>query len=149
MIRPVKNRDIPQCVLLGIDMHKESRYAHLDFSVPKVVELIENIIVNPDWLGLVAEQDHQLIGFAAGYVTPHFFGNDLTSGDLAIYVAQKYRGGMLGVKLVKAYVAWCEDKGVKEPMLGVSAGITPERTGQLYERLGFTEKYQIYKKPSL
>jgi len=29
----------------------------------------------------------------------------------------------------------------------VSAGITPERTGRLYERLGYTEKYIIYKKP--
>jgi len=149
MIRPVSNRDIPQCVLLGAAMHKESRYAHLDFSVPKVVNMIETIITSDDWCGFVAEKDHNLIGFAAGYVMPHFFGDDLTSGDLAIYVSKVHRGGMLGVKLVKAYVAWCEAKGVKEPMLGVSAGITPERTGQLYERMGFTEKYCIYKKPSV
>jgi hypothetical protein len=29
----------------------------------------------------------------------------------------------------------------------VSAGIMPERIGKLYERMGFTEKYVIYKKP--
>jgi hypothetical protein len=31
---------------------------------------------------------------------------------------------------------------------GVSAGITPDRIGQLYERLGYTEKFTIYKKPN-
>jgi hypothetical protein len=44
--------------------------------------------------------------------------------------------------------AWCSEQGVSEPLLGVSAGITPDRIGQLYERLGYTEKFTIYKKPN-
>ena len=87
------------------------------------------------------------MGFCAAYVVSHFFGHDLTSGDFAVYVLPEHRKGMAGVKLIKGYLEWCESKGVKEPLLGVSAGIMPERIGKLYERMGFTEKYVIYKKP--
>ena len=62
------------------------------------------------WLCLVAERDSEIIGFCIGYVAPHFFGNDLTSGDLAIYVVPEHRGGMMGARLVKAYDAWCSEK---------------------------------------
>tara|TARA_R110002124_G_scaffold233794_1_gene399131 strand:- start:42 stop:488 length:447 start_codon:yes stop_codon:yes gene_type:complete len=141
-------QDIPVLLVLGAEMHKESRYANLDFDPQKLWELGETMLGNPDsWLALVAERDGDIIGFCCGYVAPHFFGNELTSGDLAIYVVPRHRGGTIGARLVKKYTAWCEAQGVREPLLGVSAGITPDRTGQLYERLGYTEKYTIYKKP--
>ena len=147
MIRPMTAQDIPVLIGMGAAMHGESRYAKLDFDPEKLRGLGETILGDPDsWLALVAERDSEIIGFCIGYVAPHFFGNDLTSGDLAIYVMPEHRGGTIGARLVKLYTGWCEAKGVKEPLLGVSAGITPERTGRLYERLGYTEKYIIYKK---
>lgn len=149
MIRPMTAQDIPVLLVLGAEMHKESRYANLDFDPEKLWQLGETMLGNPEtWLALVVERDGDIIGFCCGYVAPHFFGNDLTSGDLAIYVVPEHRGGTIGARLVKKYTAWCEAQGVREPLLGVSAGITPDRTGQLYERLGYTEKYTIYKKPT-
>ena len=147
MIRPMTAQDIPALLVLGAAMHGESRYAKLDFDSEKLRLLGETMLGNPDsWLALVVERDGDIIGFCCGYVAPHFFGNDLTSGDLAIYVVPEHRGGTIGARLVKLYTGWCEARGVQEPLLGVSAGITPERTGRLYERLGYTEKYIIYKK---
>jgi GNAT superfamily N-acetyltransferase len=100
------------------------------FDPEKLRGLGETILGDPDsWLALVAERDSEIIGFCIGYVAPHFFGNDLTSGDLAIYVVPEHRGGTTGARLVKLYTGWCEAKGVKEPLLGVSAGITPDRMG--------------------
>ena len=149
MIRPMTAQDIPVLLVLGAEMHKESRYANLDFDPQKLWQLGETMLGNPDsWLALVVERDGDIIGFCCGYVAPHFFGNELTSGDLAIYVVPEHRGGTIGARLVKKYTAWCEAQGVREPLLGVSAGITPDRTGQLYERLGYTEKYTVYKKPT-
>jgi len=142
-------QDIPVLIVLGAEMHKESRYAELDFDPEKLRRLGTNMLDQPDeWLCLVAERNSEVIGFCVGYVAPHFFGNELTSGDLAIYVTPEHRKGMVGVRLIKSYDAWCSDKGVSEPLLGVSAGITPDRIGRLYERLGYTEKYTIYKKPN-
>ena len=148
MIRRMTAQDIPALIALGEAMHKESRYSSLDFSADKLRELGRTILAKPnEWLALVSDRGGEIIGFCLGFVCPHFFGNDLTSGDLAVYVTLEHRGGMAGVALVKEYDAWCLKMGVREPLLGVSAGITPERTGQLYERLGYTEKYIIYKKP--
>ena len=134
MIRPMTAKDIPVLLVLGAEMHQESRYANLDFDPQKLWQLGETMLGNPEaWLALVVERDGDIIGFCCGYVAPHFFGND--------------RGGTIGARLVKKYTAWCEAQGVGEPLLGVSAGITPERVGALYERMGYTEQYTIYKKP--
>lgn len=145
MIRPYAATDLDRVLELGAMMHAESRYAALDFDPDKLVDLSDAVMTNPAYLCLVAEEDGDVVGLIVGYVMPHWFGNDLTSGDLAVYVAPEHRKGMIGVKLVKAYTEWTRSKGVKEPMLGVSAGITPERIGALYKRLGYTETYIVYK----
>tara|TARA_R110000851_G_scaffold81420_2_gene178937 strand:+ start:149 stop:607 length:459 start_codon:yes stop_codon:yes gene_type:complete len=148
MIRSMVASDIPVMIALGAEMHRESRYASLDFDTSRLWQLGEQILAAPDsYLAVVYEKDDEIVGFCVGYVAPHFFGNDLTSGDFAIYVLPEHRKGMVGVKLIKTYDDWCVKKGVKEPMLGVSAGITPERIGKLYKRMGYTETYMIYKKP--
>tara|TARA_B110000977_G_C10847845_1_gene404619 strand:- start:131 stop:577 length:447 start_codon:yes stop_codon:yes gene_type:complete len=141
-------QDIPEVVVLGSDLHKESRYRALDFDPLKLWELGETMLNKPEsWLSLVVELDKEIVGFFLGYVVEHFFGHELTAGDLCIYIKPEHRGGMTGARLIKRFDSWCQEKGVKEPLLGVSAGITPERTGRLYERLGYTEKLTVYKKP--
>tara|TARA_R110000744_G_scaffold37442_1_gene85800 strand:- start:39 stop:479 length:441 start_codon:yes stop_codon:yes gene_type:complete len=140
--------DIPVMISLGAEMHRESRYSNLDFDPARLWALGDQIMANPEsYLSAVYEKDGEMVGFVIAFATPHFFGNDLTSGDFAIYVLPEHRQGMVGVKLIKKYSKWCEDRGVKEPMLGVSAGIRPDRIGELYKRLGYTETYTIYKKP--
>ena len=41
MIRVIEKKDIPSLVLIAKDMHGESVYSHLDFSVESVIELCE------------------------------------------------------------------------------------------------------------
>jgi GNAT superfamily N-acetyltransferase len=147
MIRPYAAHDLDAVLALGADMHSESRYSSLDFDPAKLVALSDTVLTNPAYLCLVAEEDGEVVGLIVGYVIPHWFGNDLTSGDLAVYVSPEHRKGMIGVKLVKAYTAWAKAQGVSEPLLGVSAGITPERIGDLYKRLGYTETFVVYKMP--
>lgn len=150
MIRDMKRLDIPSLIMLGAEMHKESTYKHLDFDPVKLWALGDQILANPDsYCAFVAEKDGEIIGLIIGYAVPHFFGNDLMSGDLAVYVDAAHRKGMTGARLVKAYLDWCDGKGVKCPMLGVSAGISSDKVGRLYERLGLTDKYQIYRRPML
>ena len=146
MIRLIEKKDIPSLVLIAKDMHGESVYSHLDFSVESVVELCEFIIDNPETqLGLVVIKDGSVVGFAGGFVCRHTFGNDLTSGDYGIYLNKEHRKGMAGVKLIKSYTSWALSKGVKEPMLGISAGINDDRAGRLYTRLGYKTKFTVYK----
>jgi len=148
-VRPMTYKDIPTLITLGADMHKESRYSHLDFQPTKLMELGEMILSNPDTYFTLVYDDGEIKGFVIGYIYPHFFGNDLTSGDLAVYVLPEHRKGRVGIKLIVAYAEHCKKLGVKEPVLGVSAGVLSEKVGKLYERLGFTDKFQVYRMPSL
>lgn len=147
MIRLMEMADVVEVIDLGKMMHEESIYSDLDFNPQRLLALAEQVIPSLEYLTLVAEKDAKIVGLCVAYATPHFFGNDLTAGDLAIYMHPDHRGGLLGVQLVKHYIAWCDMKGVKHPMLGVSAGIKPERVGKLYRKLGFTTEYVIYKRP--
>ena len=139
--------DVVSVIDLGKMMHEESIYADLDFDPARLLELAHHVIPSTEYLTLVAEKDGQIVGLCVAYATPHFFGNDLTAGDMAIYMHPDHRRGLLGVHLVKHYISWCDMKGVKHPMLGVSAGIKPERVGKLYRKLGFTTEYVVYKRP--
>lgn len=149
MIRDMKPTDIPVLISLGQDMHQESRYRNLDFNPVRLMELGDQILKNPQmYLAKVYEVDNEIRGFVIAFVVHHFFGDDLTAADLAVYVMPEHRKGRVGIKLVQAYTEWCEKKGVKEPLLGVSAGIDSLRIGKLYEHMGYTDKYIVYKKPT-
>lgn len=147
MIRDFTMLDAPKVISLGKQMHEESVYSNLDFDPLRVLELAEQVVNNPQMFMAKVFDDGEIKGFVAAYVSPHFFGNDLTSGDFAVYVLPEFRKGLIGVKLIKSYIEWCDQKGVKEPLLGVSAGINEEKIGKLYRKLGFTKEYRIYKRP--
>jgi|GEM_PF-1192486 len=148
MIRDFTMLDAPHVISLGKQMHSESVYKNLDFNPLRLLELAETVVSNPQVYMAKVYDDGEIKGFVAAYATPHFFGDDLTSGDFAVYVSPQFRNGMIGIKLIKSYISWCERKGVKEPLLGVSAGINTKMIGSLYKRLGFTQEYRIYKMPS-
>lgn len=56
--------------------------------------------------------------------------------DLLTYVVPEHRGG-LGIRLIKAYIERAKLLDIDDIHIGVSTGLEPERTGKLYERLGF------------
>ena len=146
MIRLMQSSDIPAMLAMGRMMHAESRYSHLDFSEDKLRRLGETILQNPNYFSVVVERDGDLIGMAIAYVTEHFFGHDLTSGDLAAYVVPSHRGGMAGPRMIAAIDAWYNERGVSDMLLGVSAGINADSIGRLYERFGYTDVFRIYRK---
>ena len=47
-----------------------------------------------------------------------------------------------------AYEKWAKAKGAKVISLGVSTGITAERTGKFYERMGFNDVGKFYRRRS-
>lgn len=144
-IRPLTLDDIPQVVLLGSQMHQESIFRDMDYSPKKLMELLERMAVGSRELFAFVYDDKGVRGFIAGFISAHFFGDDLSSGDFALYVDPEYRGERAGPALVKAYVAYCRDMGVKDIRLGVSAGIDDEQVAQVYRGLGFTTEFTGYR----
>jgi GNAT superfamily N-acetyltransferase len=139
MIREARYDDLEQILILGWDMHQESRYKDLDYDVEKSAMFFQMAMDDSKYLFLVSEKAGQIIGGFIGYCVSQWFSDDKTAGDLVLYVQPEHRGGLSAVRLVKKYIEWAKDQGVKDGHigLGITTGIHTEKTGRFYESLGF------------
>lgn len=136
MIRPAEPRDVKFMVYLGSLMHQESRFNVLRFNASKVGDFILHLI-NTNQFAVVAEKDGEIIGGFTGAIMPHYASDDLVAYDFALFLHPEHRGGMTGVKLVKAYREWALSRGAKMVSMGVNTGVHAEQTGKMFERIGF------------
>jgi hypothetical protein len=138
IIRTMTDSDIPALVNMGERMHTESVYRDLTFDPIKAMDNAFEIIENPEtMLGLVAEQDGELIGMATSYVMPYEHGPDLVSGDMLVFVDYGHRGSSAFVRMMQARVAWAQSKGAKMIFMGTSTGVNTEQTAALLEHMGY------------
>jgi GNAT superfamily N-acetyltransferase len=138
-IREAEPRDIEEVLVLGWEMHQESRYKTMEFSLEKVAQFFQFVIDSPDYIFLVVEKNSRVVGGFIGYAMPQWFSDDLAAGDFALFIDQENRGGTAALKLVKKYIEWAKSKGVASENigLGITTGIHTEKTQMFYERLGF------------
>jgi len=142
MIRPAIYSDLEPLIYLGYEMHQESRFSELDYNVEKVAHLFTLAVDSEDYLFLVVEVDCRVVGGFIGYVSPHWFSDDLMAGDFALFVKKEFRGQRSSLKLAKQYAEWAKSKGVKPEFItaGISTGVNVQETEKLYSLCGF-EKF--------
>lgn len=128
--------DLPAIVVLGRVMHQESSFAPMDYDVDRVKETISDLMNKSQFVVVAEDTNGEVIGGMAGMVTQSWFGNDMVANDLALFIHPDHRGGLMVVRLVKAFVHWAKLAGAKQIRPGVVSG---NRTAEaLYDRLGFT-----------
>lgn len=136
MIRPAKVDDITGIIELGKELLDESPVLppHDPLKARKALAFF---ISGARTSVFVAEHDGEIVGFIVGVLDEYWWSEVQYASDAAFYVKPEFRGYAVG--LVKRLVTWAKKfKKVKHISLGVSSGLeTYERTGQLYERLGF------------
>jgi GNAT superfamily N-acetyltransferase len=144
MIRHATHSDINALLPLAAAMHAESRFHALDFDQNKMRALFEHLAGNENGCLLTVEHDGALHGVLAGGLAQDFFGNTVAAFEYGVYVAPTRRGSMAGVRLVKTYLAWARGRGAVYINMGVTTGVTTDRTGALYERLGARKVGDLY-----
>jgi GNAT superfamily N-acetyltransferase len=90
----------------------------------------------PGGIAFAAERDGRIIGFAAGAICDHPMFDMLMAFEYAIYVLPEHRGGLSGLRLLKAYVSRARDAGVVDINAGVTTAISVDRTARMYELAG-------------
>ena len=143
-------QEIAKLIELGKDMWAESNfYATGEFDEVAVIAFSSYLYTNDDVLVLAvkATEDGGPVGMLVGQKVPYFFApSKFMAVDHIVYVAPEHRGSSAAVRLLRGFVEWAEAKDVLELRLGVSTGVNPERTGKLYEKLGFANIGGIFTK---
>lgn len=139
MIRPATHDDIDRLVILGEEMHVESRFARLPLDVDKVRALFAHLIESPDGLLIVAEKDGEVIGGFAGYVAEHYFARTKVASDFGLFISRQDRGGMTAARLLRVYATWAKERGAVMVQAGITTGVHVDETTRLYQALGFRQ----------
>lgn len=139
-IRPATHDDLDLLMPIAEAMHKESpRYSKLAFSHAKVLQLYINLINSDACLLLIAERDGEILGGVAGFVSPHWFSDDLVANEYGVFILPDHRGGMTAVRLVRGYIDWAKSKGAQMIQMGISTGVHVEETEALYQAIGLKQ----------
>lgn len=136
MIRAATHADMGSMLLLAELMHAESSYRAHPFAIDKMASLFSGLINGAGCL-FVSTTEGQVRGVMAGYCEESWFTPAKVAGEYGLYVAPEHRGGRHAVGLVNAFRTWATEQGADLIQMGITTGITTERTAELYERLGF------------
>lgn len=144
MIREATPNDVPTLVELGGKMHAESPYwSRWKFSPQRLDATLRTAIETDHGMCVVVEDDGQIQAGIAALAMPHWSCEMLQACDLALFVDPLHRGGLSAVRLIKAYLHWCDHMGAV-PVMGITTGVDMHRTERLFGALGGEQTGSIW-----
>lgn len=103
-------------------------------------------ILNDDGCFIIVFDDQRAIGFLWGFCCALPWNPAKLAMDTLLYVEPEYRGSRAGYKLVKEWELWARMRGASHVQLSIASGIHEEKTGEFYQRMGYTHAGTDYRK---
>jgi len=123
---------------LGAQMHAEGAYSTVEFDVAVTAHCVfEMVIKSPDGFGLIAYAGETPVAMLAGGISTYFFSRKRKAFDHVWFVIPEHRGKRTAVLLLRRFLEWARERGASEVFMGITTDIEPEKTGRLFEKLGF------------
>ena len=138
--------DIKEVASLAERFHGESIYKDLDYDLCKFSAVLKQIVELDNQIGIVYTVDNVIVGAMAGYVSEYFFSKDKIAGEYGVFIDKSHRGGYAVIRMIKHFENWAIKQGAKIIQLGVSANINADKVGRLYQKLGYNDTFQVYRK---
>jgi len=135
--RLATERDVPAVTDLCQEFHGVSYQKTVPFDWDKMGDWVSDRVSDSGSLVAGAWSGSDLVGSVIGLTFVPPYTNRVVAGDYIWYVKPKYRGGMVGVRLLRMFENWALDAGVVQILTGATSGIKSERGAALLERLGF------------
>ena len=137
IIRKAKKEDMNAVIFLGKAMFDESSLQATAFDLCKCVQWFSRVLA--DGLVVVAEDKDKFIGMLGAGIGEPDFSSDKIAYDYLVYVIPSYRGTRLAERMIKVYILWAREMGVKEGNIniGINVGVNTDRTERFYRKLGF------------
>lgn len=143
MIRTATTADIPTVLQLAEAMHAESWHSKYPFARERLTRLFHALVDGAGAI-LVCQRDDVIVGFVVAQVALDYCCEALMALEYGVYVTPARRGSMDGPMLVRRYIEWANERGAVYITIGIISGIYVDRTGALYEKLGFEKAGQLY-----
>ena len=146
MIRTASLTDIPAILTIGRGVVEASPVLKGDGVVDAVAaKALRNAINHGLHEVFVAEVNGAVVGFFIAVQDQLWYSGKKYATDLAFCVAPGFENQ--AVWLLKRFLRWCVQKKVPTARLVISAGFEKaKRTGEMYQRLGFTQADGVYYK---
>ncbi len=146
-VRDATPDDLWSLVSLGRKMQAESVERFPAVEADRVEKQLAMTIANPDaFLCAVAVSDGETIGLITAVAGDYAFSTEKRTCCDLLFVAPDRRGLVAAKYLVAAFIDWSDALGAKTNIMGVSTGVHPERTGRLFELLGFAPMGMTYRR---
>ncbi len=146
-VRNATPDDLWSLVSLGRMMQTESNERFPGVEADRVEKQLVMTIANPDaLLCAVAVSEGETIGMVTAVAGDYAFSTEKRTCCDLLFVVPDRRGVIAAKRLVTAFTDWSDGLGAKTNIMGISTGVHPERTGRLFELLGFAPMGMTYRR---
>lgn len=139
--------DLDDLVRLGRAMRAESAVGFPEIDPTAIAAHLRLAGAHPDRVYMaMAWQDGAPVGLVSGVVGTYAFSHELRACCDTLFVCPDFRGRHAGVRLQRRFEEWATACGAQSIYLGISTGISPDRTARLLARSGYVPLGQTFRK---
>lgn len=141
-IRFATMEDIPALVLIGKRMHAITRFRCFEYNEEKVAKSLRNALERAEsqYVCFVAEDSAKnIVGGLLAVTQRQIFSDLLIASVMQYVVLPERRMGGHGLRLLKAFEKWAENRRVAEIAFGINSGIESENIGKFARKVGFVK----------
>lgn len=141
MIRKATAKDLQAIIEMGYRLCDRTPQAKVDRDRQAIAQTITHCMNSSLGCCFVSERDGRLTGVIVGVAQQYWFSRKRQAVDLMF--TSEHPGD--GLQLLRKFVDWAwAAPGVVEVTMAQSSGIEVERTGVLFERVGFHRVGGVY-----
>lgn len=138
-VRVVEPQDYEQILALCRKMHEDSRYNDFDFDISKITHYFRNALIGDPINAWVALDGDKVVGFLCAHAVEHVFCKSKIAQDIGFYIRPDARDSLTALRMVRAFLKWAEEQGVREVLMATTVGHEPKKVAQLFEACGLQE----------
>jgi GNAT superfamily N-acetyltransferase len=144
MIREATVSDIPTIARLGEKFHAQAGWDEIEYRLEDCAASLAAFMEADCFICLVAETDGDILGMAAGVVSPVYFNTGHLSGEELFWWVDDDAPQLTGIRLLDALEKAARDRGCLSWQMKSLARLNGDRMSRLYERRGYRASEQSF-----
>jgi GNAT superfamily N-acetyltransferase len=144
MIRPATALDIPEIAALGEAFHAQAGWEEITYSADDCEASLRAFMEADCFICLVAEHEGQIVGMAAGILSPVYFNRDHLSGEELFWWVSEAAPQLAGIRLLDALEKHARERGCQTWQMKALARLNGDRMIRLYERRDYRAAEQSF-----